>query len=114
MFDLNKKTAEATKVAKYAALASKHVFIPLAFETLRAWGEQARVFVVQLGRLITGVTGDVRETDFLRQRLSIAIQRGQGLICNSGTWWNYTADFYPNKILPNVVELSGTAFRLAY
>ena len=45
MFDLNKKTAEATKVAKYAALASTHVFVPLAFETLGAWGEQARVFI---------------------------------------------------------------------
>ena len=65
--------AEAKKVAKYAALASTHVFVPLAFETLGGWGEQARVFVVQLGRLITGVT------DFLRQRLSIAIQRGNAL-----------------------------------
>ena len=36
----------------------------------------------------------------------------QGLICNSGRWWNCTADFSPNKIPPNVVELSGTAFRL--
>ena len=63
--------AEATKVAKYAALASTHVFVPLVFKTLGAWGEQARVFAVQLGRLITGVTGDVRETDFLRQRLSL-------------------------------------------
>ena len=30
--------AEATKVAKYAELASTHVFVPLAFETLGAWG----------------------------------------------------------------------------
>ena len=57
----------------------KTLLVPLAIETLGAWGEQARVFVVQLGRLITGVTGDVRETDFLRQRLSIAIQRGNAL-----------------------------------
>ena len=35
--------------------------------------------MVQLGRLITGVTGDLRETHFLRQRLSIAIQRGNAL-----------------------------------
>ena len=55
------------------------MFVPLAFETLGAWGEQARVFVVQLGRLIAGVTGDVREADFLRQRLSIAIQRVNAL-----------------------------------
>ena len=36
----------------------------------------------------------------------------QGLICNSGRWWNCSADFSPNKFLPSVVELSGTAFRL--
>jgi hypothetical protein len=71
--------AEATKVAKYAAIATTHLFIPLAFETLGAWGEQAKTFVAQLGRRITEVTGDVRETDFLRQRLSIAIQRGNAL-----------------------------------
>ena len=28
--------AEATRVAKYAALSNTHVFVPLAFETLRA------------------------------------------------------------------------------
>ena len=31
--------AEATEVAKYAALSNTHVFVPLAFETLGAWGE---------------------------------------------------------------------------
>ena len=35
--------------------------------------------MVQLGRLITGAMGDVRETDFLSQRLSIAIERGNAL-----------------------------------
>ena len=71
--------AEATKVAKYAAFSNTHVFVLLAFETLGAWGEQAKVFVAQLGRRITGVMADVRETDFLRQRLSVAIQRGNAL-----------------------------------
>ena len=47
---------------------------------LRPWGRgQAKAFVAQLGRRITGITGDVRETDFLRQRLSVAIQRGKAL-----------------------------------
>ncbi len=71
--------AEATKTIKFAALTATHVFIPLAFETLGAWGEQARVFIAQLGRRIADVSGDVRETEFLRQRLSIAIQRGNAL-----------------------------------
>ena len=47
---------------------------------LRPWGRsQAKAFVAQLGRRITRFTGDVRETDFLRQRLSVAIQRGKAL-----------------------------------
>jgi hypothetical protein len=64
---------------KYAALANTYLFIPLAFETLGSWGEQAKAFVIQLGRRITEVTGDVRETEYLRQRLSIAVQRGNAL-----------------------------------
>jgi len=32
----------------------------------------------------------------------------QGLICNSGRWWNATADFSQTKFPPDVVELSGT------
>ena len=41
------------------------------------------------------------------------MENTQGLICNSGRWWNCTADFCPKFFSPNVVELSGTAFRLA-
>jgi hypothetical protein len=68
--------AEASKASKYTALSTTHTFIPLAFETLGAWGEQAKGFVSELGRRISAITGDVREADYLRQRLSIAIQRG--------------------------------------
>jgi Glu-tRNA(Gln) amidotransferase subunit E-like FAD-binding protein len=66
-------------MTKYAALSATHIFIPLAFETLGSWGEQAKSFVAELGKRITAITGDVRETDFLRQRLSIAIQRGNAI-----------------------------------
>ena len=73
--------AEANKTTKYAALANTHLFMPLAFETLGAWGEQAYGFVAELGRRITAITGDSRETAFLRQRLSLAIQRGNAIAC---------------------------------
>ena len=36
---------------------------------------EALTFLSELGRRITVVTGDLRETTFLFQRLSIAIQR---------------------------------------
>ena len=73
--------SEAIKTNKYASIAVSHIFIPLAFETLGAWGRQAQQFVAELGRRITGVTGDKRETEFLRQRLSVAIQRGNAIAC---------------------------------
>ena len=68
--------AEAAKNNKYSAITATHVFIPLAFESLGAWGMQAQKFVGELGERITGITGDVQETTFLRQRLSIALHRG--------------------------------------
>ena len=71
--------AEASKTNKYAAIATTHLFVPLAFETLGAWGAQAQKFVSDLGERITRVTRDIRETAFLKQRLSIAIQRGNAI-----------------------------------
>ena len=73
--------AEALKSAKYSVIAQTHAFVPLAFETLGAWGGQCRDFVHGLGRRISPVTGDVREATFLKQRLSIAIQRGNAIAC---------------------------------
>ena len=59
-------SSEALKSAKYADLAATHTFIPLAFETLGSWGQRARHFVAELGRRTSAVTGDSRETAFLR------------------------------------------------
>ena len=66
-------------MTKYAALSATHLFIPLALETLGSWGEQAKNFIAELGKRVTAIAGDVRETNFLRQRLSIAIQRGNAI-----------------------------------
>jgi hypothetical protein len=77
-------SSEALKTAKYADLSATHTFVPLAFETLGSWGEHARHFVAELGRRTSAVTGDIRETAFLKQRISVAIQRGNALAC-SGT-----------------------------
>ena len=74
--------SEASKTAKYTAITATHTFVPLAFETLGAWGEQAKAFVSDLGRRVTAVTGDLTSpvtTEYMRQRLSIALQRGNAL-----------------------------------
>jgi hypothetical protein len=73
--------AEVSKTAKYAEIALTHTFVPLAFETLGTWGQQCKDFICELGRRITRVTGDTKETAYLKQRLSIAIQRGNAVAC---------------------------------
>ena len=45
-------------------------------ETLGALGEEAATFFRDIGRRIAVATGEPRSTQFLFQRLSIAIQRG--------------------------------------
>ena len=38
-------------------------------------------FISELGRRISEVTKDTRDTEFLRQRISVAIQRGNAMAC---------------------------------
>ena len=68
--------AESSKRSKYSILAVVHDFVPIAIETLGAWGPEGWSFSGDLGRRISQVTGDPRATAFLRQRLSLAVQRG--------------------------------------
>jgi hypothetical protein len=49
--------------------------VPLILEILDPLNSLGREFLSDLGRRLTEVTGDFRETIFLRQRISIAIQR---------------------------------------
>ena len=42
----------------------------------RVWGEQGFELVRELGRQLTAVNFDPRSTSFLRQRISLAVQRG--------------------------------------
>ena len=67
---------EDRKRAKYTALCDQYCFVPLAVETLGALGEEAATFFRDIGRRIAVATGEPRSTQFLFQRLSIAIQRG--------------------------------------
>ena len=61
---------------KYSQLDSSHYFEPVAIETTGVIGERSRKFLVELGRRIRRVSGEVNSTAFLLQRLSIAVQRG--------------------------------------
>jgi hypothetical protein len=69
--------AESRKRTKYAELSSgNYAFVPIAIETLGAWGPCALEFCADLGGRIARHTGDARATAFLKQRLDMAIQRG--------------------------------------
>ena len=64
------------KTAKNEELARNHIFAPLACEVTGVWCQEAVEMLDELGSRISEATGDKRETSFLFQRLSIALQKG--------------------------------------
>ena len=68
--------AALLKTAKYEELARNHIFAPLACEVTGMWCREAVEVFQELGNRISEATGDKRETSFLFQRLSIALQKG--------------------------------------
>jgi hypothetical protein len=71
--------AAVLKTTKYANLSPTHIFVPVAIETGGSWNQQAVEFVQDLGKRISAVTKEPLETQYLFQRLSIAIQRGNAI-----------------------------------
>ena len=59
----------------YADIASTHLFFPIAIETAGTYDAPARELIDEIGRRITDVTEDSKETIYLYQRISIIIQR---------------------------------------
>ena len=68
--------AADAKIRKYADLSRAFVFVPVAVETMGPICSVGEEFVTELGRRIANVSGDPRDTAFLFQRISIAVQRG--------------------------------------
>jgi hypothetical protein len=67
--------AAERKRDKYRDLTNTYLFVPIALETLGPISLEATDFLNGLGHRLSVCTGDDRETAFLYQRLSIAIQR---------------------------------------
>ena len=72
------KTAQ-NKTEKYTKLASTHIFHPFAIETAGTWHEMAIELTLEIVRRITTIMEDTRETTFLFQCLSVALQRGNAV-----------------------------------
>jgi len=56
-------------------MGSTLIFSPLVVETAGTWRHQAVELVHELGRRATDITGDSRETTYLFQQLSLALQK---------------------------------------
>ena len=76
--------AESRKSTKYQSLSPLYKFTPIAVETLGALGEEASAFFHDLGHRINAVTVEPRSFQFLMQRLSVTMQRGNAA-CILGT-----------------------------
>ena len=77
--------AASRKESKYQSLASTHTFIPVAFETLGPINAKGISFFNELGHRLSAKTGEPRETAFLFQRISIAVQRFNS-VCFHGSF----------------------------
>jgi hypothetical protein len=73
------EAAEEAKRTKYAALALRYAFEPFAFETTGVFGPSTLAMVINIGRRLRNETGEARESLWLKQRLGMAILRGNAL-----------------------------------
>jgi len=69
------KAAAKRKEDKYTEIACNYHFLPIASETFGPNNQVGTDFISALGHRISSITDDLRETYFLFQRLSVAIQR---------------------------------------
>ena len=70
------REAEVKKCQKYEALGRRYLFEPIAVETTGVYGTTTGTLLSDMGRRITNVSGDRRETLWLEQRIGLAVQRG--------------------------------------
>ena len=73
------KRAEERKRATYPGLVRTYRFEPIAIETSGVFGPSTKIIISEIGRRISEKSGDTRETSWLKQRLSIATQRGNAI-----------------------------------
>jgi hypothetical protein len=79
------EAAALRKTAKYSTLSHSYHFYPVAIETLGPLSVNSQLFICELGRQTALRTSDPRETAFLFQRISVAIQRFNA-VCLANTF----------------------------
>ena len=68
--------SEQHKICKYSHLDSPYMFTPMAVETSGVFGLQSLKFIEDLGRHLKTATDEANSKQYLLQRISVAIQRG--------------------------------------
>jgi hypothetical protein len=87
------EAAASRKEDKYVDISTNYHFFPLAFETLGPINQRGCDFLSSLGQRLSLVSDDPRESSFLFQRLSIAIQRFNS-VCFCNSFGNLPAQFF--------------------
>ena len=86
--------ADRRKTDKYAFLPSSYLFQPIAVESVGSFNQSGLDFLSELERRLQNISTDVRERDFLFQRLSVTIQR-YNAVC-------FTDSFLSDRVLVHV------------
>ena len=86
---------EAAKCQKYHDLQSNYHFQPVAIETTCVYGKSTAPFLSGLAKKLVDVSGDPRECQWLHQRLSLAVVRGNAasILACVRVWSNFTCSF---------------------
>ncbi len=67
---------EQRKKKKYAQLQDRYIFTPIAIDTIGAYGPDTKIFLQDICRRLVKMTDNPKAGSQFRQRLSIAVQRG--------------------------------------
>ena len=71
--------AEDRKRTKYAELLVSHHFVPVVIETSGVIGQGALSFIRELGSRLQAKTGEPQSHHHLKQRIAVAMQRGNAV-----------------------------------
>ena len=100
--------AEKEKIQKYQELTHKYIVMPVAVETMGAWGHSSLKFVQEIGERMKMASGDKQATFKLLQNISMEVQTGNiasilehfhhpNLLINYSTYKFYEFRLYRNN-----------------
>ena len=78
------EAADSRKRNRYSELGRRYIFQPVAVETSGALSQSTLDFLKDLGRRITYESGDTRDMEYLLQRISLAVVRGNATSLRMG------------------------------